>query len=104
MTATNDNHTTKKTREAHDAYRANRKEAGRVIDIETCEYMCLYVNICDPYCTFPRMMRRIDKAGAVSLDAGSSGATKATAGSMTMICRMRSGKRFIVGSSASKDR
>ena len=27
-----------KTREAHDAYRANRKEAGRVIDIETCKY------------------------------------------------------------------
>ena len=26
-----------RTREAHDAYVANRKEAGRVIDIETCE-------------------------------------------------------------------
>ena len=26
-----------RTLEAHDAYRANRKEAGRVIDIETCK-------------------------------------------------------------------
>jgi hypothetical protein len=43
-----------KTREAHDAYVANRREAGRVIDIETCEYMWLHADVCDPYCTFPR--------------------------------------------------
>ena len=29
-----------KTPEAHEAYVANRREAGRVIDIETCEIAC----------------------------------------------------------------
>jgi hypothetical protein len=38
---------------AHDAYKANRKEAGRVIDIETCEIMNLYCSDFDPYGTFP---------------------------------------------------
>ena len=34
-----------KTREAHDAYIANRREAGRVIDIETCEIACWYTQL-----------------------------------------------------------
>jgi hypothetical protein len=42
-----------KTREAHDAYVANRREAGRVIDIETCEIACLRANYFDPYGTDP---------------------------------------------------
>ena len=42
-----------KTREAHFAYMANRKEAGRVIDIETCEMASWHVNYFDPYATFP---------------------------------------------------
>jgi len=42
-----------KTREAHDAYVANRKEAGRVIDIETCEIVCMHANYFDPYGTYP---------------------------------------------------
>jgi hypothetical protein len=42
-----------KTREAHDAYVANRKEAGRVIDIETCEITIFYCNYFNPYGTFP---------------------------------------------------
>jgi hypothetical protein len=42
-----------KTREAHEAYVANRKEAGRVIDIETCEYTRCYANPFDPYLTDP---------------------------------------------------
>ena len=42
-----------KTREAHDAYVANRKEAGRLIDIETCEYTRCYCNHHDPYNTYP---------------------------------------------------
>ena len=42
-----------KTREAHDAYVANRKEAGRVIDIETCEIAMFYCNYFDPYGTYP---------------------------------------------------
>ena len=45
-----------RTREAHDAYVANRKEAGRVIDIETCEIAMLYCNYFDPYETYPLMM------------------------------------------------
>jgi len=45
-------HTTK-TREAHDAYVAKRKEAGRVIDIETCEIALWNCNDVDPYGTFP---------------------------------------------------
>jgi hypothetical protein len=53
MTAANDNHTTKKTREAHDAYVADRREAGRVIDIETCETARCYANYFDPYSTYP---------------------------------------------------
>ena len=53
MTAANDNPTTKKTLEAHDAYRANRKEAGRVIDIETCEYTCLYARLLRPLLYLP---------------------------------------------------
>ena len=42
-----------KTREAHYAYMANRKEAGRVIDIETCEMASWHLNYFDPYATFP---------------------------------------------------
>ena len=42
-----------KTREAHDAYVANRKEAGRVIDIETCEMACWRTNYFDPHLTEP---------------------------------------------------
>ena len=49
--STKANHT--KTLEAHYAYRANREEAGRVIDIETCEYAFLYLNMLDPYGTLP---------------------------------------------------
>ena len=44
---------TTKTREAHDAYLANREEAGRVIDIETCEIRCFWVDYFDPYGTAP---------------------------------------------------
>ena len=53
MTGINDNHTTKKTHEAHDAYVTNRREAGRVIDIETCEIACWYTFSFDPYETYP---------------------------------------------------
>lgn len=49
MTGINDNHTTKKTHEAHEAYIANRKEAGRVIDMETCEIGCWHTYYFDPY-------------------------------------------------------
>jgi hypothetical protein len=44
---------TKKTREAHEAYVANRREAGRVIDIETCNYGIFYTELFDPYLTYP---------------------------------------------------
>ena len=51
-----------RTREAHDAYRANRKEAGRVIDIETCEYMWFTPTFSTP--TAPSlMMRRVSTMG-----------------------------------------
>jgi hypothetical protein len=53
MTDINDNNTTKKTREAHEAYVANRMEAGRKIDVETCKYMWIHADIMDPYLTFP---------------------------------------------------
>jgi hypothetical protein len=95
-----------RTREAHDAYVANRKEAGRVIDIETCKYTRCYTNYSIP--TEPtlgmmirRMMRCPNNAGAMYLNAGSYGATKATAGSRRMIYRKRSGKRCNVGWRAS---
>ena len=42
-----------RTREAHDAYVANRREAGRVIDIETCKYTREYCTPLDPYYTDP---------------------------------------------------
>jgi hypothetical protein len=42
-----------KTREAHGAYRANRKAAGRVIDVETCKVIRCYCNYFDPYHTYP---------------------------------------------------
>jgi hypothetical protein len=38
-----------KTREAAEAYVANRREAGRVIDIETCEIACWNTDYFDPY-------------------------------------------------------
>ena len=47
-----------RTREAHDAYVANRKEAGRVIDIETCEIAWWPTYYFDPYRTYPLMMTR----------------------------------------------
>jgi hypothetical protein len=53
MTGINDSYTTKTTREAHQAYVANRKEAGRVIDIETCKYTMRHANYFDPYHTYP---------------------------------------------------
>jgi hypothetical protein len=42
-----------KTREAHEAYVANRKEAGRVIDIDTCEIAWCPTFYFDPYGTYP---------------------------------------------------
>jgi hypothetical protein len=44
---------TTETHEAHDAYVANRKEAGRIIDIETCEIARWNTFYFDPYRTYP---------------------------------------------------
>ena len=42
-----------KTREEQKAYVANRREAGRVIDIETCEVACWDTDYFDPYGIYP---------------------------------------------------
>ena len=66
-----------------------------MIDIETCEYTREYTNPFDPYYTDPwdDVPPDAQAIGAVSINVGSSGATKATAGSRWMIYRKRSGKR-----------
>lgn len=50
-----DNTMTNNTRtlEAHEAYVANRREAGRVIDIETCEVSRFETWYSNPYGTYP---------------------------------------------------
>jgi hypothetical protein len=47
------NNTKSEAHEAHEAYVANRREAGRVIDIETCEIIVFYCNYFDPYESYP---------------------------------------------------
>lgn len=98
-----------KTREAHDAYVANRKEAGRVIDIETCEMACWRTNYFDPHLTEPwddpplmLILICTNNAGRIIQNVGLFAVKKVVAGSFRVICRKRSGKRCSVGSSASK--
>ena len=86
------------TREQFEARLAGRKEAGRVIDIETCELGRWYVWMGDPYDAYdvPPEMQVAEPTATYARP-------QATAGSVRQTCRARSARRCTTASSAGKD-